>query len=137
MRIVGSARKIKHSNHRGALMRYMIFLLAAGLVLASCAHDKDTAVASAERKATINGEAAYVENCAGCHETGMLGAPREGESMDWESRSALWQAVLMEHAKTGYFDMPARGGKSDLPDEVVDAAAQYMLEQTFPDRPKD
>ena len=86
---------------------------------------------------TINGEAAYLEYCATCHEDGMFGAPRMGEPMDWEVRSSLWQAVLMEHAKQGYYDMPARGGRSDLPDEVVNAAAEYMLENTYRDRPKD
>ena len=64
-------------------------------------------------------------------------APREGEPQDWRGRSALWQAVLMEHAKTGYFDMPARGGNSELSDEVVNAAAEYMLELTFESRPED
>ena len=53
------------------------------------------------------------------------------------NRSNLWQGVLMDHAKTGYFDMPARGGNSELPDEVVSAAAEYMLEMTFPDRLED
>jgi cytochrome c5 len=43
----------------------------------------------------------------------------------------------MEHAKTGYFDMPARGGKTELPDEIVNAAAEYMLEITFSNRPED
>ncbi len=70
-------------------------------------------------------------------ETGMLGAPREGEPQDWAGRSNLWQAILMDHAKTGYFDMPARGGKSELPDDIVSAAAEYMLEETFPNRPED
>ena len=117
-------------------MRYGVFFIAAAMVVASCAHSGDGAKESAAA-ATINGAAAYAEHCAGCHETGMLGAPREGEPQDWETRSSLWQAVLMEHAKTGYFDMPARGGKTHLPDEVVDAAAEYMLEQTFPNRPED
>jgi cytochrome c5 len=67
----------------------------------------------------------------------MFGAPRMGEPMDWEVRSSLWQAVLMEHAKQGYYNMPARGGRSDLPDEVVNAAAEYMLENTYHDRPED
>lgn len=120
-------------------MKQTVFLIAASLVLASCAHDSKQADATPSETATaaIDGEAAYVEHCAGCHETGMLGAPREGEPLDWRDRSDLWQAVLMEHAKTGYFEMPARGGKSDLPDEVVSAAAEYMLEVTFPDRPQD
>ena len=116
-------------------MRYILLSIAAVLVLAACAHRGDDAATG--QTAAINGEAAYLENCAGCHETGMLGAPRENVPMDWEGRSSLWQAVLMEHAKTGYFDMPARGGNMQLPDEGVEAAAEYMLEQTFPNRPKD
>jgi len=120
-------------------MRQTAFLIAAGFVLASCAYNGGDTAASSEIEpaAAINGEAAYNEHCAGCHETGMLGAPREGEPQDWKTRSGLWQAVLMEHAKTGYFEMPARGGKSELPDEIIDAAAEYMLETTFPNRPED
>ncbi len=106
----------------------------AGLVLAGCALGNKGDDADADM---INGEAAYLEYCATCHEDGMFGAPRMGEPMDWEVRSSLWQAVLMEHAKEGYYDMPARGGRSDLPDDVVHAAAEYMLENTYPDRPKD
>ena len=120
-------------------MRQTVFLIAASLVLASCAHDgsQGESAANANASTVLDGQAAYVEHCAGCHETGMMGAPREGEPDDWQGRSDLWQAVLMEHAKTGYFEMPARGGKSDLPDDIVSAAAEYMLEITFPDRPKD
>ena len=117
-------------------MRHILLSIAVGLLLAACAHRGDDA-AEADQTVGINGEAAYLKHCAGCHETGMLGAPREREPTDWEGRSNLWQAVLLEHAKTGYFDMPARGGKSELPDEIVEAAAEYMLEQTFPDRPED
>jgi len=119
-------------------MKQTAFLIAAGIALAACAHHDDVpATTTISDTTVIDGEAAYKENCAVCHETGMMGAPREGEASDWKERSNLWQAVLMEHAKTGYFEMPARGGKTDLPDEVVNAAAEYMLEITFPDRPKD
>ncbi len=117
-------------------MRQAICFVIAVLAATSCAHQPDDVMVG-EVTAAAYGEAAYLEHCAGCHETGMLGAPREGEPKDWEERSSLWQAVLLEHAKTGYFDMPARGGKTRLPDDVVEAAAEYMLEQTFPDRPKD
>ena len=116
-------------------MRYNIFLLLAGFALVACAPSSPKADEASV--AAVDGEQAYNEHCAGCHETGMLGAPREGEPLDWEERSSLWQAVLMEHAKTGYFDMPARGGKSELPEEVVNAATEYMLETTFPNRLED
>ena len=114
----------------------IIFTTAgAALVLAGCAlGNKGDEAAETD---IINGEAAYLEYCATCHEDGIFGAPRMGEPMDWEVRSSLWQAVLMEHAKQGYYDMPARGGRADLPDDVVNAAAEYMLENTYRDRPKD
>lgn len=120
-------------------MRLRALLIATGLVLVSCAHESDLppATSAADTADAIDGEVAYMEHCAGCHETGMLGAPREGQPQEWEGRSNLWQAVLVEHAKTGYFDMPARGGKTQLPDDVVAAATEYMLEMTFPDRPQD
>jgi len=123
-------------------MRRTILLLAGGLLLAACGQDSDPqpaapAAAPAISVTGIDGAVAYEEHCAACHETGLLGAPQEGVAADWEDRSSLWQAVLMEHARTGYFDMPAKGGKTELPDDVVNAAAQYMLEQTFPERTQD
>ncbi len=116
-------------------MRWIATALAAGLMLSACALNDDGAGAPAE--VTTNGEAAYLEYCARCHDEGIFGAPRTGQPQDWQNRSKLWQAVLMEHAKEGYLDMPARGGKADLPDEVVNAAAEYMLEQTFCEWPCD
>ena len=117
-------------------MRHSLFVTAAAMLVASCAHTADDAKQTGISE-DVNGELAYAEHCAGCHETGLLNAPRAGAPQDWQARSALWQAVLMEHAKTGYFDMPARGGKTHLPDDVVNAAAEYMIEQTFPNRPED
>lgn len=120
-------------------MNSKILWSVACVALAACAHNTDTTAPDAGADVTnaMNGEAAYLDNCAGCHETGMLGAPREGEPLDWQGRSTSWQAVLMEHAKTGYFDMPARGGNTELSDEIVNAAAEYMLEKTFESQPED
>jgi len=80
---------------------------------------------------------AYEHACANCHETGMNGAPRTGDPEAWAGRSALWEAVLFEHAQKGYFKMPAHGLDGRFSDEEVAAAAQYMLELTHPDRPRD
>ncbi len=119
------------------LTTVIAMLCAAGLLLAACAHHDDDAPRMAAADQPVSGEEAYREHCADCHETGKMGAPREGRPEDWAGRSSLWQAVLMEHAKDGYFEMPARGGNTELPDEVVNAAAEYMLEITFQDRPQD
>ena len=117
-------------------MRLTASILIAAVSLAACAgNGRDDASEAAD--IAISGATAYQENCARCHAAGEHGAPRTGKPDDWEVRSSLWQAVLMEHAKQGFFDMPARGGNPQLPDDVVNAAAQYMLEQTFPNMPKD
>ena len=114
-----------------------IVLLAAAVGLAACASDsarRADSVEDAIATSSINGEAAYNDYCSGCHEAGMLGAPIVGDASDWADRSQLWDAVLLDHAITGYLEMPAKGGRMDLPEEVVKAAAEYMLETTFPDR---
>jgi len=117
-------------------MRRSVCILLAVLLLAACA-DNGGEVRGDNGDVGIDGQVAYQQNCAHCHASGKDGAPRTGHAQDWEVRSSLWQAVLMEHAKKGFLDMPARGGKGELPDDVVNAAAQYMLEQTFPDMLKD
>ncbi len=83
----------------------------------------------------MSGADAYMAQCAGCHETGLQGAPVVGDKAYWESRSKLWQSVLVDHAKTGYLEMPARGGRQDLSDATIEAAVEYMLSLTYPDIP--
>jgi cytochrome c5 len=83
------------------------------------------------------GQSTYEAVCAGCHENGENGAPRTGRREDWADRSDMWQAVLFNHAKSGYLDMPGKGGAPGLTDEAVEAAAEYMLSLTFPELPKD
>lgn len=123
-------------------MKGTCMLLVSTLLLVACAHDPADGqsggdIAAGSTDSGINGEAAYGENCAGCHETGMLGAPVAGDAADWGDRSQLWDAVLLDHAITGYFEMPAKGGRADLPDEIVRAAAEYMLRMSFPDMQHD
>ena len=140
MRIVAppsGAHDQKWTRLRGAGMK-LRYLLALGL-LSACGGNP-TGDAEAEVTASsgaVDGEAAYLEYCAGCHETGMLGAPVVGDASYWRGRSTLWQAVLMEHAREGYYDMPARGSRPDLSDETVNAAVEHMMKVTFPDRPPD
>ncbi|MGI9238356.1 MAG: c-type cytochrome [Woeseiaceae bacterium] len=125
-------------------MSHRFVLMIGPLLLAACAYDSgqstDGLVNGGQKdieNLAMNGEAAYNEYCAGCHETGMMGAPVAGDAAEWGTRSRLWDAVLLDHAITGYLEMPARGGRMDLPDDVVKSAAEYMLRVTFPDMPHD
>ena len=83
------------------------------------------------------GRETYETACASCHDEGQEGAPAMGGRDSWNNRSPLWAAVLLEHAKNGYLDMPAKGGQAELSDRAVEAAGEYMLSETFPEMPRD
>ena len=114
--------------------------LVALLLLVACQQDRDDGAQSpsgtpesADATVQLSGKEAYDLTCAGCHEQGVDGAPKTGDREAWAGRSWLWEAVLFEHAKEGYMDMPARGGDESLHDAPVEKAAEYMLTRTFPD----
>jgi cytochrome c5 len=83
------------------------------------------------------GEDVYQWACAACHDEGSDGAPVTGDPQSWGNRSPLWSAVLLEHATQGFLEMPAKGGHTYLSDRAVQAAGEYMLGKTFPDKPRD
>ena len=130
------------------MKRYTAMLFLPPLLLALVGCDQkdtvDTALpepASEEitssETAWLTGKEAYEEVCAGCHEEGLNGAPRTGDREAWDQRSWLWEAVLFEHAKTGYGSMPAKGGADELDDATVTKAAEYMLTLTYPETHRD
>ncbi len=124
------------------MMRVLMFLSLA-VVCAACqrADREEPAPAKVDELASppvhVTPAVAYEHACADCHETGKDGAPRTGDVEAWAGRSSLWEAVLFEHAQKGYFKMPAHGHDGRFTDDEVAAAAQYMLEITHPDRPRD
>jgi cytochrome c5 len=85
----------------------------------------------------VDGKTAYEAMCASCHDKGKSGAPVIRNTSDWQNRSHLWDAVLVEHADKGYLNMPARGGTDIATQYDVQAAAEYMLSITHPDLPRD
>ena len=113
-------------------MSRALILVLGLLSLTACSANRD-AVSTMEPSA-LTGQETYNAACASCHDTGLEGAPVIGNLVDWVDRSPLWQAVLMEHAKEGYLEMPAKGGHPELSDRAVSAAVEYMLTSTFPQR---
>jgi cytochrome c5 len=108
-----------------------LFVLFLGLAACNRAPAPDTSTKS------YTGKEAYELVCARCHAEGKNGAPKTGDPAAWEGRSTLWEAVLFEHAKKGYNNMPAKGGDEELDDATVERAAEYMLRQVYPDAPPD
>lgn len=125
------------------ISRCSAFLLC-WLLLAACGDETSVPTQHAAQSPTaeqvsrqnrlLTGREVYGEFCASCHDTGLQGAPVIGNPADWEGRSQLWQAVLMEHAEAGYLDMPARGGAAELPELSVSYAVEYMMLETFPEK---
>ena len=118
-------------------MNKTLIVLASAAMLAACGSNppEEAVAADATNAVEMSGVDAYMAQCAGCHETGLQGAPVVGDKAYWEHRSKLWSTVIVDHAKTGYLDMPAKGGRSDLSDATIEAAVEYMLELTYPDMP--
>lgn len=85
-----------------------------------------------EDPALAAGRSIWMGTCQGCHDIGIAGAPKLGDSKAWAPRIAQGKATLYDHAINGHFGpsgtmMPPRGGNDALSDEEVKAAVDYMV----------
>lgn len=74
----------------------------------------------------------YEVACAACHTQGIGGAPRSGDTAAWAPRIAKGKDTLYKHAIEGFTGeqgvMPAKGGRVDLPDDLIRAGVDYMVQ---------
>lgn len=79
-----------------------------------------------------SGADTFQQVCSACHGAGVAGAPKAGDKAAWGPRIAKGKEVLYDHALKGFQGsagvMPAKGGRADLPDDVVKAAVDHMLD---------
>lgn len=84
--------------------------------------------------ASAAGQSVYNRTCALCHAAGVAGAPKPGDKAEWEPRIAQGMDVLYQHSLEGFTGkkgmMPPRGGASNLSDEEVKAAVDFMVGQS-------
>ena len=92
--------------------------------------DSSTMVASADSTETAerSGEEIYNGKCAGCHTSGIMGAPKYASLADWTSRIELGLDKLTASAIAGKGGMPARGTCMDCSDNDIKVTVQYMLD---------
>ena len=92
--------------------------------------DSSTMVASADSTETAerSGEEIYNGKCAGCHTSGIMGAPKYASLADWTSRIDLGLDKLTDSAIAGKGGMPARGTCMDCSDNDIKVTVQYMLD---------
>ena len=81
-----------------------------------------------------DGLSVYQTVCAACHGAGIAGAPKVGDRAVWNSRIAKGTAALYKNSIEGYVGsagvMPAKGGRVDLSDELIQAAVDYMVAES-------
>ena len=80
---------------------------------------------------TRDGTQVFDQSCAACHVSGIAGAPKIGDQVQWKTRLAKGTKVLYVNALNGISSsigvMPAKGGNASLSDAEVKAAVDYIL----------
>jgi len=77
-----------------------------------------------------NGADVYATACASCHKSGIAGAPKTGDQSAWKPLIATGVPQMTNSVINGKGTMPARGGNSSLSDAEIQAAVEYMVEQS-------
>jgi cytochrome c5 len=77
------------------------------------------------------GQELFQQTCSACHGAGIAGAPKAGDKAAWGPRIDKGMPTLYEHAEKGFQGssgiMPAKGGRPDVPDDLVKKAVDYMV----------
>ena len=74
-----------------------------------------------------DGKKTYDGACGVCHNTGIAASPKFGDATAWAPRIATGKDALYTTALKGKGAMPAKGGRSDISDEDIKAAVDYMV----------
>ncbi len=78
-----------------------------------------------------DGQAVYQNACFACHTTGAGGAPIVGDTASWKDRIANGRDSMVSNAINGFTGsagvMLPKAGRTDLSDEEVAAAVDYMI----------
>ena len=86
--------------------------------------------APAAAGAPASGAELYAGTCSACHGLGIAGAPKFGDHAAWAARVAQGKAMLYKHALEGFTGksgvMPPKGGRTDLPDDLIKQAVDHM-----------
>ncbi|MFP4131818.1 c-type cytochrome [Thiohalospira sp.] len=91
-------------------------------------------MATATTALAADGKGTYDDACASCHAKGVAGSPKVGDKEAWSERVDKDTDTLYKHAIEGFEGddgvMPAKGGYSNLSDDEVRAAVDYMVEES-------
>lgn len=90
---------------------------------------KETAVSEMVASDGGDAEENYNKTCSICHNIGVAGAPKFGDTAQWESRIAKGMDVLYANSINGLPPgMPAKGMCFDCSDDDLKAIVDYMVD---------
>ena len=79
------------------------------------------------------GEKIYQQACLMCHGAGVAGAPMTGDAAAWSARIAQGREKMVSNSINGIGVMPPKGGQTQLSDEDVASAVDYLIDQATQD----
>lgn len=143
--IFGVARAVGNSTQRQHVQQEDLYvksvearvappvrIAVAGADNSALAIEAPAASAAPAMPVPADGTALYDTACHTCHGAGIGGAPKVGDKGAWAPRIAQGTATLYKHALEGFTGqhgvMPAKGGRTDLPDDLIKAGVDHMVE---------
>ncbi len=86
------------------------------------------AVAVAAAGPALTGDEVVAKYCGACHTSGVLGAPKIGDSADWKNRAATKGGLdgILANAISGINAMPPKGTCATCSDDELRSAIKVM-----------
>lgn len=119
-----SRRKVEFQTSHPSLVR----ILAWATALALAALAMSPAAGAQQRERT--GKEVVDSVCASCHEKGVDGAPRIGDTKAWAARASQGLTALTASAIKGIRNMPAHGGSASVNDAEIARAITHMVNRS-------
>jgi len=134
-RIIADNTSVQHKQEDPVFQQEVLSRVGPVAKVAVAGQDNSAlapeAAAPAAAAADLPGDTVYNQACVACHGAGIAGAPKFGDKAAWAPRIAQGADTLHSHAlqgfqgKAGY--MPPKGGRTDLSDQSVINAVDFML----------
>lgn len=91
-----------------------------------CAGAECNGASAAPTSSARSGEDVYNKACVACHGSGLLDAPKKGDTAAWDARFAQGEETVLKHAINGLNAMPPKGTCGDCSDDELMAAINFM-----------
>jgi cytochrome c5 len=134
-RIIADNTSVAHKQE-DPVFRQEIAARISPVAKVAVAGQDNSALAPAEATPAVAaedlpGETVYNQACVACHGAGIAGAPKFGDKAAWGPRIAQGADTLHKHAIEGFQGkaglMPPKGGRTDLSDQSVINAVDYIV----------